>query len=55
MMLLGGLGGREADVMVGAKGKEHALAPMGLEIVYHRVLRSLRKRVICTQTLTFER
>jgi len=24
--------GREADVMVEAKGKEHALAPMGVEI-----------------------
>ncbi len=31
--LLGGIGGREADVMVEAKGKEHALAPMGVEIV----------------------
>jgi hypothetical protein len=25
--------GRAADVMVEAKGKEHALAPMGVEIV----------------------
>ena len=31
--LLGAVGGREADVMVEAKGKEHALAPMGVEIV----------------------
>jgi UV DNA damage endonuclease len=31
--LLGVIGGREADVMVEAKGKEHALAPMGVEIV----------------------
>jgi hypothetical protein len=31
--LLGVVGGREADVMVEAKGKEHALAPMGVEIV----------------------
>ena len=30
--LLGALGGREADVMVEAKGKEHALVPMGVEI-----------------------
>ena len=30
--LLGALGGREADVMVEAKGKEYALAPMGVEI-----------------------
>ena len=29
--LLGGIDGREADVIV--KGKEHALAPMGVEIV----------------------
>ena len=31
--LLGVIGGREADVMVEAKGKEQALAPMGVEIV----------------------
>jgi UV DNA damage endonuclease len=31
--LLGGIGGREADVMVEAKGKEQALAPMGVKIV----------------------
>jgi UV DNA damage endonuclease len=31
--LLGVIGGREADVMVEAKGKEYALAPMGVEIV----------------------
>ena len=31
--LLGCIGGREADVMVEAKGKEQALAPMGVEIV----------------------
>jgi UV DNA damage endonuclease len=31
--LLGGMGGREADVMVEAKGKEQALAPMGVKIV----------------------
>jgi UV DNA damage endonuclease len=31
--LLGVIGSREADVMVEAKGKEHALAPMGVEIV----------------------
>jgi hypothetical protein len=31
--LLGVIGGRAADVMVEAKGKEHALAPMGVEIV----------------------
>ena len=31
--LLGAIGSREADVMVEAKGKEHALAPIGLEIV----------------------
>jgi UV DNA damage endonuclease len=31
--LLGGIGGREADVMVEAKGKEQALAPMGVGIV----------------------
>ncbi len=30
--LFGVIGGREADVMVEAKGKEHALAPMGVEI-----------------------
>jgi len=30
---LGGIGSREADVMVAAKGKEQALAPMGVEIV----------------------
>jgi UV DNA damage endonuclease len=30
--LLAALAGREADVMVEAKGKEHALAPMGVEI-----------------------
>ena len=30
--LLGALDGREADVMVEAKGKEHALAPLGVEI-----------------------
>jgi UV DNA damage endonuclease len=30
--LLAALGGREADVMVEAKGKEHALASLGLEI-----------------------
>jgi UV DNA damage endonuclease len=30
--LLAALDGREADVMVEAKGKEHALAPMGVEI-----------------------
>jgi hypothetical protein len=29
--LLGGIDGREADVMV--EGKEHALAPMGVEVV----------------------
>jgi UV DNA damage endonuclease len=31
--LRGVFGGREADVMVEAKGKEHALAPMGVKIV----------------------
>jgi hypothetical protein len=31
--LLGVIGGREVDVMVEAKGKEYALAPMGVEIV----------------------
>jgi hypothetical protein len=31
--LLGVVGGREADVMIEAKGKEDALAPMGVEIV----------------------
>jgi hypothetical protein len=31
--LLGVIGGRAADVMVEAKGKEHALAPMGIGIV----------------------
>jgi hypothetical protein len=31
-VLLAALEGREADVMVEAKGKEHALAPMGVEI-----------------------
>jgi hypothetical protein len=31
--LLGGIGGREAHVMVEAKGKEQALAPMSVEIV----------------------
>ncbi len=31
-VLLCALDGREADVMVGAKGKEQALAPMGVEI-----------------------
>ena len=31
--LLGGIGGREADVMVEAKGKEQALASMGVKIV----------------------
>ena len=31
--LRGVIGGREADVMVEAKGKEHALAPMGVKIV----------------------
>ena len=31
--LLGGIGGRDADVMVEAKGKEQALAPIGVEIV----------------------
>jgi hypothetical protein len=31
--LLVGIGGREADVMVEAKGKEQALAPMGVGIV----------------------
>ncbi len=30
--LFGAIGAREADVMVEAKGKEHALAPMGVEI-----------------------
>jgi hypothetical protein len=30
--MLGAPGTREADVMVEAKGKEHALAPMGVEI-----------------------
>ncbi len=30
--LFDAIGGREADVMVEAKGKEHALAPMGVEI-----------------------
>ena len=30
--LVEGLGGREADVMVEAKGKEHALAPLGVDI-----------------------
>jgi hypothetical protein len=29
---LAALDGREADVMFEAKGKEHALAPMGVEI-----------------------
>ena len=31
-MLVEALDGREADVMVEAKGKEHALAPLGVEI-----------------------
>ncbi len=31
--LLGVIGGREGNVMVEAKGKEYALAPMGVEIV----------------------
>ena len=31
--LLGVIGGRDVDVMVEAKGKEYALAPMGVEIV----------------------
>ena len=31
--LLGVIGGREDDVMVEAKGKEYALAPMGVKIV----------------------
>ena len=31
-VLLAALDGRDADVMVEAKGKEHALAPMGVEI-----------------------
>ena len=31
--LLGAIGGREGDVMVETKCKEHALAPMGVEIV----------------------
>jgi hypothetical protein len=31
--LLGVSGGRAADVMIEAKGKEGALAPMGVEIV----------------------
>jgi UV DNA damage endonuclease len=31
--LLGAINGREADVMVEAKGKEHALAPLGVKIV----------------------
>jgi hypothetical protein len=31
--LLVGIGGREADVMVEAKAKEQALAPMGVKIV----------------------
>jgi hypothetical protein len=30
--LLSALGGREADVMVEAKGKEQALAPLGVRI-----------------------
>jgi UV DNA damage endonuclease len=30
--LVGALGGREADVMVEAKGKEYALAPLGVDI-----------------------
>jgi hypothetical protein len=30
--LLGAIGGRKADVMVEAKGKEHALSPICLEI-----------------------
>ena len=30
--LVSALGGREADVMIEAKGKEHALAPLGVEI-----------------------
>ena len=30
--LLAALGGRDADVMVEAKGKEYALAPLGVEI-----------------------
>jgi UV DNA damage endonuclease len=30
--LLSALDGRETDVMVEAKGKEHALVPMGVEI-----------------------
>jgi UV DNA damage endonuclease len=30
--LLGALEGRDADVMVEAKGNEYALAPMGVEI-----------------------
>jgi hypothetical protein len=31
--LLDVIGGRDVDVMVEAKGKEYALAPMGVEIV----------------------
>jgi hypothetical protein len=31
--LLGVIGGREVDVMVESKGKEYALAPMGVKIV----------------------
>ena len=31
--LPGAINGREADVMVGAKGKEHTLAPVGVKIV----------------------
>jgi hypothetical protein len=31
--LLSAIGGREADVMVEAKGKEQVLAPVGVEIV----------------------
>ena len=30
--LVGALGGKEADVMVEAKGKEHALVPMGIQL-----------------------
>jgi len=32
LALLGALDGKDADVMVEAKGKEHALAPLGLDI-----------------------
>jgi len=31
-VLLGALEGRDADVIVEAKGKEHATTPMGVEI-----------------------